>query len=71
MFLLLTPKTDDTGWKTMLWMLNGPLCIALLPLGFGKGRGGAWKEIKCSFQSSSQFNGTHPQLLVVKDIGKK
>lgn len=72
MFLLLTPKADDTGWKTMLWVLSGPLCVALLPLGFGRGRGGgAWKEIKCSFQSSSPFKGTHPQLLVVKDIGKK
>ena len=44
------------------------LCF-LLDLG---GDGGcAWKEFKCSFQSSSQFNGTRLQLLVVKDIGKK
>lgn len=58
MFLLLTPKADDTGWKTMLWVLSGPLCVALLPLGFGRGRGGVLgKKLNVHFKAAVRLRG--------------
>ena len=55
---MLTPKADDTGQKTMVWLLNWSPCVALLPLGFGAE--GLGKQLNGHFKAAVSLMGSIP-----------